>query len=125
LNNKELTKNNIKPGFLVTAKVQRTLDNGIELNFLGGHSGTVFVDHLDRPEPNKYKLGEKVTARIVSVDTMTQTITLSLLPHLVKFENISKQFLSEGVLLAKLYEKVPVNQVAFGDSYKIGLTPSV
>ncbi len=68
LNNKELTIHNIKPGFLVSGKVQRTLQNGIELGFLGGFSGTVFIDHLDRPEPTKYKVGEKLNARIVSVD---------------------------------------------------------
>jgi ribosomal protein S1 len=89
LNSKELSIHNIKPAFLVTAKVQRILDNGIELGFLGGFSGTVFVDHLEK-EPAKYKLGDKLTARVVTVDPMTQSITLSLLPHLIKFENRNK-----------------------------------
>jgi hypothetical protein len=35
--------------------VQRILENGIELGFLGGFSGSVFVDHLDKGEPNKSK----------------------------------------------------------------------
>jgi ribosomal protein S1 len=70
MNSKELTIHNIKPGFLVHAKVQRTLDNGIEVGFLGGFSGTIFVDHLDK-EPNKYKSGDKLIARIVTVDPMT------------------------------------------------------
>ena len=87
LNSKELSINNIKPAQLVTAKVSRILENGIELNFLGGYNGTVFIDHLDRKEPVKYKLGEKINARIVTVDPANQAITLSLLPHIVNFQN--------------------------------------
>ena len=36
INVKELTIHNMKPGFLVNTKVTKILDNGIELNFLGG-----------------------------------------------------------------------------------------
>jgi hypothetical protein len=94
LNNKELTIHNIKAGFLVQAKVQRILENGIELSFLGGFSGSVFVDHLDKGEPNKYKLGDKLGARIITVDPASQLITLSLLSHLTNFENISSHLLT-------------------------------
>ena len=69
VNNKELTIHNIKPGFLVSSKISRILENGIELSFLGGFNGTIFVDHLDRGEPAKYKVGEKLNARVVAVDT--------------------------------------------------------
>lgn len=124
LASKDLTIHNIKPGFLVAAKVSRIMDNGIELNFLGGFSGTVFVDHLEN-EPNKYKLGDKLSARVVTVDVMTQTITLSLLPHILKFENISSLLQTEGIAVGKLFEKVPVSQVAFGDSYRVTITPSI
>lgn len=125
LNSKELSIHNIKPGSLVSAKVQRILDNGIELYFLSGYTGTVFIDHLDKGEPTKYKAGEKLNARIVSVDPPSQSITLSLLPHLVKFENISKTLLSEGITSGKVFEKATVMKVAFGDSYKIALTPQI
>jgi ribosomal protein S1 len=118
VNSKELTIHNLKPGFLVAARVQRTLDNGIELGFLGGFSGTVFVDHLDK-DLTKFKLGERVTARMVSVDAMAQAITLSLLPHIVKLESVSLLFTQEGLTVGKLFEKVPVSKVAFGESYQI------
>ena len=121
---KELTIHNIKPGFLVAAKVSRVMENGIELNFLGGFTGTVFVDHLDK-DPSKYKHGDKLSARVITVDPMTQTITLSTLPHILKLENISSLLQTEGIAVGKLFEKVPVNSVTFGDSYRIGLTPSV
>lgn len=71
INSKDLTIHNVKPGYLVAAKVQRILDNGVELNFLGGFSGTVFSDHLDKQDPNNYKLGDKLNARVVSVDAST------------------------------------------------------
>jgi ribosomal protein S1 len=71
VNNRELTIHNIKPGFLVSSKVSKVFENGIEVSFLGGFTGTVFVDHLDRPNPSSYKLAEKLTARIVSVDPST------------------------------------------------------
>jgi len=64
--------------------VQRLFENGLELAFLGGFSGSVFIDHLDKGEPTKYKIGEKLVARIVTVDSASQAITLSLLPNLVK-----------------------------------------
>lgn len=120
-NNKELTIHNIKPGFLVAAKVSKLFDNGIELSFLGGFNGTVFVDHLDRSDPKKYKVGEKLNARLVSVDQSTQILTLSLLPHLVSLQN-QKQVLEDSeITVGKVFENVLVSQVAFGDSYKLEL----
>jgi hypothetical protein len=92
---------------------------------LGGFSGSVFVDHLDRADPNKYKPGEKLNARIISVDPASQLITLSLLPHLVKFENVSTHLVDSGIIVGKVFEKVPVTNVAFGSSYLIGLAPNV
>ena len=62
---KELTIHNLKPGFLVNAKVARVVENGLEVSFMGGFSGTIFVDHLDKDDLTKYKVGEKVTARII------------------------------------------------------------
>jgi ribosomal protein S1 len=55
----------------VSSKVSKIFENGIEISFLGGFNGSVFVDHLDRADPHKYKVGEKVTARIISVDPGT------------------------------------------------------
>ncbi len=82
----------------------------------------MFIDHLDRSDPSKYKLGEKLSARIVSVDAGNQHITLSLLPHLVSLTNVSRSLLEEGVTVGKVYEQVHVNNVTYGESYKIGLT---
>lgn len=65
---KEITIHNLKPGFMVNAKVSKILENGIELGFLGSFKGTVFTDHLDKDDPSKYKVGEKMSARVIAVD---------------------------------------------------------
>lgn len=44
----ELTINYIKPGYMVQTKVTSLVDNGINVSFLSGFSGTIFADHLDR-----------------------------------------------------------------------------
>ena len=62
----QVTQNTIKPGFVVSAKVQKLYENGLELTFLGGMSGTVFADHLNKVASTKYKLGEKVEAIVIS-----------------------------------------------------------
>jgi ribosomal protein S1 len=79
----------VKPGFLVNAKVSKQFENGVELTFLGGLTGTCFVDHL-AAELASYKVGSKVVARVISVDDLNNKIALSLKPHLVNlgcFEN--------------------------------------
>lgn len=74
MNNKEITIHNLKPGFMVNTKVSKVLENGIELGFLGGFKGTVFIDHLDKNDPSKYKVGEKISARIIAVDPQAQSV---------------------------------------------------
>ena len=62
----DVTKHTLKPGYLVSAKIAKIFDNGIEITFLGGMRGTVFTDHLPKGNPSKYKTGEKVQARVIS-----------------------------------------------------------
>lgn len=104
-NKNELTQHNVKPGFLVNSRVSSLFENGIEVSFLGGFNGTIFVDHLAKQDINKYKIGEKVTARIIAVDPITKNISLSMLDHLINLENTATVFLQNGVTLGKLYEK--------------------
>jgi len=42
----KLTPSHLKPGFLVSGKISKLYENGVELTYLGGLTGTVFVDHL-------------------------------------------------------------------------------
>ena len=56
----QVTPHTLKPGFLVNGKVQKLYENGIEVSFLGGMTGTVFADHLGRSSATKFRVGEKV-----------------------------------------------------------------
>ena len=62
----DVTKHTLKPGYLVSAKVAKVFENGLEVTFLGGLRGTIFADHLPKGNPNKYKTGEKLQARVIS-----------------------------------------------------------
>jgi hypothetical protein len=54
----ELTIAQIKPGFLVSGKVSKLYENGIELTYLGGLTATCFADHLAAQNSvSDYKIG--------------------------------------------------------------------
>lgn len=61
-----VTEHTLKPGFLVNSKVAKIYENGVEITFLGGMTGTVFVDHIGRESVAKFKVGEKIQARCIS-----------------------------------------------------------
>lgn len=88
---------NVKPGFLVNAKVSQLYENGLEALYMGGFTGTIFIDHLEKQDPNKYKIGDKIVARIIAVDPATKSMSLSQLDHILKFENSADAFLQNGV----------------------------
>lgn len=79
----DFTLYNVKPGFLVSAKVSKLLENGLEVSFLGGITGTIFIDHIEKESISSYKVGEKINARIVVADPVSKTVSLSLLSHIV------------------------------------------
>ena len=56
----DVTIHTLKPGYLVSAKVVKLFENGLELSFLGGMRGTVFIDHTNREKITKFKTGEKL-----------------------------------------------------------------
>lgn len=63
-----VTEHTLKAGFLVNAKIARMYENGVEISFLGGMTGTVFIDHIGREAVTKFKVGEKIQARCISHD---------------------------------------------------------
>jgi ribosomal protein S1 len=66
----------------VQAKVAKLYENGLAVSFLGGMQGTVFCDHLSRDSIAKFKVGERIQARVISHDVVSKATCLSLLPHL-------------------------------------------
>ena len=103
----------VKPGFLVSAKVSKTYDNGVELTFLGGMTGTCFADHLG---PEKLSIGSKVVARVISADPVSKNICLSLKQHLVKFSSFKS-----AQKTGETFEKVKVIKSLYGGSYLVSL----
>ena len=79
------TAAHVKPGFLVSGKVSRVYDNGVELTFLGGLTGTCFTDH--QAEGETYKVGQKISARVISVDPVAKKITLSMKKNIIEWSN--------------------------------------
>lgn len=74
----------MKPGFMVSGKVSKLYDNGVEISFLGGITGTCFIDHLGE-DIDEYKIGKKVNARIIGVDTVAKQITVSMLDSILNW----------------------------------------
>ena len=54
----KITPAHIKPGFLISGKISKIYENGVEITFLGGLVSTCFTDHLDEQTAiEKYKIG--------------------------------------------------------------------
>ena len=79
-----VTATQMKPGFMVSGKVSKLYENGVEITFLGGITGTCFIDHLAE-DIAEYKLGKKVNARIIGVDTVAKKITVSMLDSILNW----------------------------------------
>lgn len=92
---------------------------------MSGFNGTIFADHLDKESPQQYKVGEKVNARIIAIDPQTQKIMLSLLPHIVKFQNMKKDLIQNGVSVGKIYETANIEKELYGGSFQVKLDKDV
>lgn len=103
----------------MNAKIAKIYENGVEISFLGGMTGTVFIDHMAREAVTKFKVGEKVQARCVSHDVQTKHTTLSMLPHILEMS--VKELCEAGAL----FEKVKVSKVMYGDSYQVKLSDTL
>lgn len=87
----QVTLTHMKPGFLVSGKVSKVYENGVEVNFLGGIVATCFIDHL-QDDITDYKVGKKVNARIISVDTVAKKITVSMLDSIVNWTSHKPEY---------------------------------
>ncbi len=76
------TADTIKKGKIVTGTVHQVLDNGIEVELAGGAVGFIRKAELsrDRSEqrPTRFAVGEKVDAKITSIDKKNRKIALSI-----------------------------------------------
>ena len=113
---KEVGISSVKPGFLVTCKVQKALDNGIKVTFLSGIEGTIFIDHLTS-SPKTYKMGDKVIARVIEVDIITKKVCLSQKDHLVSLTPKTLDSLTIG----QSFDRSVVSRILYGSSYMMYL----
>ena len=83
----------LKPGFLVKAEISKVVKHGLIVSFLGFYQGFIGIQHLPFPADamwkDLYSKGQKVYARIVSVDTVEKHIILNAVPHIVRMHKPS------------------------------------
>jgi small subunit ribosomal protein S1 len=78
----ERTATSIKKGDVVTCTVTKVLDNGIEVSVADGATGFIRKAELSRDRvdqrPDRFAVGEKVDAKVISVDRSTRRYSLSI-----------------------------------------------
>lgn len=72
--------NNLLPGLLVKAQVQKVTEFGLQLNFLTFFTGLVDFMHLEPKKIGAYSSKETVKACILCIHPRTQVVRLSLRP---------------------------------------------
>jgi ribosomal protein S1 len=112
----KLTTAHMKPGFLVSGKVSELFSNGVEVTYLGGLTGTCFIDHMPAHRP---KIGDKTTARVISVDPLTKKVTLSMKEHLLSY-NVALDAV-QACKVGQTFTKVKVSKHLYGNSYQVDL----
>ncbi|KAM5272458.1 protein RRP5 homolog isoform 2-T2 [Ctenodactylus gundi] len=78
------TLNNLLPGLVVKAQVQKVTQFGLKLNFLTFFTGLVDFMHLDPKKVGKYFSNQAVRACILCVHPRTRVVRLSLRPVLLQ-----------------------------------------
>ncbi len=78
----ERTATAVKKGDMVTCTVTKILDNGIEVAVADGATGFVRKAELSRDRvdqrPDRFAVGDKVDAKVVSIDRSTRRYSLSI-----------------------------------------------
>ncbi|XP_076982024.1 protein RRP5 homolog isoform X2 [Tamandua tetradactyla] len=74
------TLNNLLPGLVVKAQVQKVTPLGVRLNFLSFFTGQVDFMHLDPKKTGTYFPNQQVRACILCIHPQTRVIRLSLRP---------------------------------------------
>ena len=92
----------VLPGALVQSLVTAVSDNGLRLQVLGYFDGTIDLHHIPTRDPSeKYKIGQKVKARVLYElpATSPPKFALSLADHVLTLQ--TKQV--EGSHISELY----------------------
>ncbi|XP_030058666.1 protein RRP5 homolog [Microcaecilia unicolor] len=91
------TLNNLLPGLVVKAKVQKVFLNGITVSFLSSFTGIVDFLHLDPNRSGGYQEEQMVKACIVCVHPSSKNIRLTLRQSLLQPGNLIRQLTSNQI----------------------------
>ena len=98
------------------------------MTFLGGITATCFVDHLaeDQSSTSSYKIGQKVTARVVSTDPVSKKVTVSLKSSLVNWKALQTAQNDElhKLSVGQAFENAKVSEELYGGSYLVSCQES-
>ncbi len=117
----------LKKGQIVTGKVTKVQDNGIELEVADGVVGFIRKPDLsrDRSEqrPDRFAIGEKVDAKITNIDKKDRRMTLSIKAREVEEEKrdmarfgSSDSGASLGEILGPAINRAALEQIANGET---------
>ena len=102
------------PGMLVNSRIKQILSDGVSVSFMTYFSGTVDCFHTGALATSKgvssaFKVGQRMRARIIFVDSASKRISLTLLPHLLDYASIELPKLGKTFQTAKI-ERVDAGQ---------------
>ena len=99
------------PGMLVNSRVKQVLSDGLSVSFMTYFSGTVDCFHVNAPKgvSSTFKVGQRMRARIIFVDSAAKRICLTLLPHLLEHSAVNLPKLGKTFQTAKI-ERVDAGQ---------------
>ena len=99
------------PGMLVNSRVKQILSDGLSVSFMTYFSGTVDCFHVNAPKgvSSAFKVGQRMRARIIFVDSAAKRICLTLLPHLLEHSAVELPKLGKTFQTAKI-ERVDAGQ---------------
>ncbi|KAG2184029.1 hypothetical protein INT44_009040 [Umbelopsis vinacea] len=107
--------NSIVPGNLISANVAAVYANGLVVSFMGFFEASIDLAHLDvkaQDIESKYKLGQKLKARILfcSFSTSPKRIGASLLPNIVDLKQDNTP-LDAQFPIGMIFDRVIVKRV--------------
>ncbi|KAM3913083.1 protein RRP5 homolog [Leptodactylus fuscus] len=100
------TLNNILPGVIVKAQIQKVFSDHVKLSFLSSYTGIVDFLHFESKKANSYKEDQTLKACVLWVDRSTKTIRLTLRKSFLQPGSSVRQLSSDWI--GTLHERCTV-----------------
>jgi len=120
----------VLPGALVQSLVTVVSDHGLGLQVLGYFGGTIDLHHLPTRDPSKkYKVGQKVKARVLYElpATSPPKFALSLVDHVLTLQTKQTEgsYISESYPIGKILDNVKVVCAEGEHGVTVEVTPDI